>query len=365
MEIIMRLLFFMMFFVSCAVERNENSEALSLNLGNGNDFRSTQRKFESLSNFMCRVPFFTQSYADAVANAEPVALAPLMDSLNGILSEGVISELAVASLSEFAGKSVLTHSNAVTKAINVTSPISSEHVLQAIHKLPESSIKLLQELKYTMALNSATDEKAYRMLLFKLKSVNFSQNVIKGLSTNIPVPSWLQSTLNQASSGIAQGLNVLGYLGMFCVATNTAAAGFEALASIEESSQSKDLAETIGNDACARLNSHPSTRGKLPDCVDTGGLSHFKVGTIPDCQALTVSSQMTTGAPIFGDANLKYQTFRVGNNVKKNMKLALVPGVRVKQGGKGYVIVQVKVDDDRAANNGGVGWSYVGSLSCQ
>ena len=325
-------------------------------------FQKISDDYAKWSNTICRIPYFTTSYKDAVESAR-AGQASLNASASALARDFLLADLAGAALAEFGGPSPLTHGQWVTKVVHITKPLSSAQVIAAINRLPTSSKALLSKIGKVLRFSAASsDELAMRFVIVENTLVKGGNAFLKLLDAKILfIPKSLEAALSHLSSAASQGLNILGFVSIWCTGANVLAAYFEALSATESARLSARDAQTWELDACARMNSHKKYFNGF--CKGVGALSRFDTQGNTRCKQFTVSQKMRLsdnnkspiGAKIYGDKWMSLGLFRVGPGVGLDLQDVFVLP-------KGYIVAKVKVVDSGSAYKGSVGWTYIGAL---
>lgn len=316
-------------------------------------FAQANADYAGWSNAVCKIPFFTTSYQDAVQAHQDSAYDDLFAVGGTIARDFFLADLTVAALAEFGGPSPLTHGQWVTAALDISSPASSADIIHAMSQLSPASKALLLSIQKSLGLKS--QQSAMRVVAVSSGLYRGLSLFLNGLGTTIPVPPLLGNLLSQAASAASQGLNAIGFVGVFCTGANTLAAYFDALEWTARAGASAQQAEAWEDDTCARINSHKALFGDV--CDFRGALAKFDDLGATKCLKFVVNDSMTHGLKVHGDRHMGHGIFRVG----RGKRLDYLASQRL---ANGFIVTKVRVNDNSAANNGGFGWVYVGGIDC-
>lgn len=341
-------------FVSCVkLSNNSKTSKLTDARSNAELYREIAENYKTVSNSVCVVPFFTESYDQAVAGAGSLSGEELMAILISTTSALITSDVAAAALAEFGGASFLTHSEIVTKSIHfIDIRIESASLVRIINQLPSAAGAFLERVAASEGL---TTLEAVKVMLARRATAMGASEMLAAMTTQIHIPYAFEAFISHGTSLLAKMVDVMGYYGIFCALDNTLAAAFNAFAAENQTIATQEQLDQMGIDSCARMNSHKSYYNAA--CIGHGALGNFSTDAQTRCTRFLVDNDAGKGLRVFADQNMGYGIFRIG----RLMNLHYLDSILLSNG---FIVAKIQVDDSRSTYNGGVGWIYIGGVVC-
>ncbi len=320
---------------------------------NAETYREISERYIAVSNAVCIVPFFTETYEEAVAGVGELSIEELMGILIATTTEVLTPDVTAAALAEFGGASFLTHSEIVTKSIYfIDVYIDSSSLVRIVNDLPPRAAAYLERVAASEGL-TALD--AFKVLIARRAAALGAGGMLTALSAEISVPYLFGEFIRHGSSLLAKAADVIGYLGIFCALDNTLAAAFDAFAAENQTIATQEQLDQMGTDSCARMNSHKGYYGEA--CPGHGALGNFSTDAQTRCTNFLVDNDAGKGLRVFADESMSNGIFRIG----RLMNLQILDTTLLNNG---FIVAQVQVADDRSTYNSSVGWIYVGGVVC-
>ena len=317
-------------------------------------YREISDRYAMVSNSVCVVPFFTQSYNDAVESAGQGSADEVMATLGSASREFLTADAAAAALAEFGGVSALTHSDVVTKSIHfIDARLDSARVLQIVQNLPQRAATLLNDAAATQGL---TKVEAFKVMLARRATTAGATQMVGALSSRVPIPQVFGAIVNHGASLLSQAVNFLGFYGIFCTFDNTLAAAFDAMASENQTIATGEQLQQMGIDSCFRMNSHKRFYNRA--CAGAGALKDFDDNGVTRCKGFWVDNKAGAGTRVFWNESMASGRFRVGPGM-------FTEYISSKTLSNGFIVANVKIHDSRTTYNGQTGWIFVGGVFCQ